>query len=132
MQPPSLSSQCGFRTSDRYHLFDNTASDVISLSGNHPSEVLNVDETLGKYLKLSSYLVDPTAAYENKSDWELTVEASERLAIDISKESPVAYTPLKSVVEGLSAVLEYCDVWHVYFFKPPAPLTFETGNDAAP
>ena len=61
-------------------------------------------------VKLSSYVVDPTAAYEKKSDWKSTAYASAGLAIDVLKESSDAFTPLKSVVGGLSAILKYYDV----------------------
>ena len=73
----------------------------------HPP-VPNVDGN--KPVKLSSYVVDPTAAYENKPDWKSTVYASAGLAIDVLKESSDAFTPLKSVVGGLSAILKYYDV----------------------
>jgi hypothetical protein len=86
--------------------------DVPSASGEHVS-VLNVDEALGKPAKLSSDLVDPTATY--KPDLGSTAGAAARLAIDVLKDSSDAFTPLKSVVGGLSLVLKYYDVWYTHF-----------------
>ena len=83
--------------------------------------VLDVYEN--KPVELSSYTVDPTAAYENKSNWKSTLYASAGLAIDVLKESSDAFTPLKSVAGGLSAVLRYYNVRHLYFAKLFAPLT---------
>ena len=68
-------------------------------------------------MELSSYIVDPTAAYENKPDWKSTLYASTGLVIDVVKESSDVFTPLKSVVGGLSAVLRYYDVRHVYLLN---------------
>lgn len=70
-----------------------------------------------KPVKLSSYIVDPTAAYEKKPNWKSTLYASAGLAVDIVKESSDAFTPLKSVAGGLSAVLKYYDVRYAYFAK---------------
>lgn len=77
-----------------------------------------------KPTKLSSYIIDPTAAYENKPDWE-----SARLDIDVVKESPDVSPLLKSVVGGLSAVLRHYNVRYVYFTQPFIPLTFELAKD---
>ena len=77
-------------------------------------------------MKLSSYIVDPTAAYENKPNWKSTVYASAGLAIDVLKESSDAFTPLKS------AILRYYDVRRAHVVKPLAPLTFELANDGEP
>ena len=74
----------------------------------HRLTVPNVDET--RSVGLSSYIVDPTAAYENKPNWKSTVYASAGLVIDIVKESSDAFTPLKSVAGGLSAILKHYDV----------------------
>lgn len=93
--------------------------------------VENVDEAKGKHAKLSSYFVDPTAAYD-MSDWASTAGATARLAIDILKESSDACGPLKSVVGGLSTILMYYDVRFTCFSKPHTPLTFDTANDGEP
>jgi len=61
-------------------------------------------------VKLSSYAVDPSAAYENKSNWKSTAYASAKVVIDVVKESSDVFTPLKSVAGGLSAVLKHYDV----------------------
>ena len=63
-----------------------------------------------KHPKLSSYTIDPAAAYENKQNWKLTLQASTGLFIDVLKESSDVCTPLKSVAGGLCAVLKYYDV----------------------
>ena len=60
--------------------------------------------------KLSSYTVDPAAAYKNKPSWKSTLRASAGLFIDVLKESSDVCTPLKSVAGGLCAVLKYYDV----------------------
>ena len=93
---------------------------------NH-SPLPNVNEN--KPVKLSSYVVDPTAAYENESNWKSTVYASAGLAIEVLKETSDAFTPLKSVVSGLSVILKYYDVRHVHSAKRLAPLTFGTANN---
>ena len=85
-----------------------TASQIPSVSG-------QVDEN--KPGNISSCVVDPTAVYENKPNWKSTVYTSGRLAVDVLKESSDAFTPLKSVVGGLSAVLKYYDVRYPCFTK---------------
>ena len=83
-------------------------------------------------MDLSSYTVDPTAAYESKPDWKSTLYASAGLVIDVVKESSDVFTPLKSVAGGLSAVLKHYDVRHSCFVEPLAPLTYEPANDGEP
>ena len=83
-------------------------------------------------VKLSSYVVDPTAAYEKKPSWRSTAYASVGLAVDVLKESSDVFTPLKSVAGGLSAILKYYDVRYAHFTKPSAPLTLELANDGEP
>ena len=75
-------------------------------------------------MKLSNYIVDPTAAYGYNPDRKSTVHASPRLSIDIPNEKsgalgefpgvvdkkPDAFTPLNSVAGDLSAILKHCDV----------------------
>ena len=67
-----------------------------------------------KHAKLSSYTVDPAAAYENPNG-KSTLQASASLVIDVLKESSDVCTPLKSVAGGLSAILKYYDVRYIYF-----------------
>ena len=81
----------------------------------------NTEES--KPVKLSSYTVDPTVAYENKSNWKSTVYATAGLAIDVVKESSDVFTPLKSVAGGLSAILKHYDVRCASFAEPVTPLT---------
>ena len=88
-------------------------SQTPSGSGRNPTAP-NVDEA--NPLKLSGYMVDPTAAYENKPDWKSTLHASAGPATDV-------FTPLKSVARGLSAILKHYDVRCVYFAKYFIPLT---------
>ena len=89
--------------------------EIPSVSGHHlPSS--NISEN--RPMKLSSYTVDPTAAYENKPNWKSTLHASAELVIDILKESSDAFTPLKSVAGGLSAILKHYDVRYGYPSKP--------------
>ena len=54
--------------------------------------------------------VDSRKAPENKSDWGATAYATTKLAIDLVKESSDVFPPLKSVVGGLSAILNHCEV----------------------
>ena len=90
-------------------------SQIPSVSGHHL-----LDPTVGESESgnISSRVTDPTAAYENKPKLKSTVYASTGLAIDVLKESSDAFTPLKSVVGGLSAVLKYYDVRYPRFTKP--------------
>ena len=83
-------------------------------------------------MSLASHIVDPTAAYENESDWKSTLQASAGLAIDIVKESSDAFPPLKSVAGGLSAVLKHCEVRYSYLVKHFTPLISELANDGKP
>jgi hypothetical protein len=64
--------------------------------------------------KSSNYIVDPTAAYEKKQSWKSTAYATTKLAINMVKESSDVFPPLKSVVGGLSAILQHCDVQSFY------------------
>ena len=80
-------------------------SQTTPVSGHH-TPIPNIDK--GKPVKLSSYTVDPTAAY--KPDWKSTLHASAGLVVDVLKESSDAFTPLKSVAGGLSAILKHYDV----------------------
>ena len=85
----------------------------ISLVPGHPLLVPNVDQR--EPVQLPSHTVNPTAAYQNKPNRESTVDASAGLVIDVLKETSDACTPLKSVAGGLSAILKYYDVRHIYF-----------------
>ena len=106
--PPRSKSQLGFRLSrSAPPTLQRRKSQTTPVSG-HPSPAPNVDE--GKPAKLSSYAIDPTAAYENKLNWKSTLYASAGLAVDVLKESSDAFTPLKSVAGGLSAILKHYDV----------------------
>jgi len=60
--------------------------------------------------KSSYYIVDPSAAYEKKSNWKSSAYSTTKLAIHMVKESSDAFPPLKSVAGGLSAILKHCDV----------------------
>ena len=82
-----------------------------------------------KPVKLSSYVVDPTAAYENKQNWKSTLHASAGLVIDVLKESSDAFTPLKSVVGGLSAILKHYDVRYICSAKSLMSLTSRLASD---
>ena len=82
--------------------------------------------------KLSSYVVDPTAAYESKSNWGSNSYASAGVVINVLKRSSGACTPLKSVAGGLSTVLTYYDVRRIYFLKTITSLTLELANGGEP
>jgi len=53
---------------------------------------------------------DSRAVAENRSDWKTTAYATTKLAINLVKESSDVFPPLKSVVGGLSAILNHCEV----------------------
>ena len=90
-------------------------SQIPSLSGRHLRDP-NVDENESG--NISTCVANPIAAYENKPNPKSTVYASAGLAIDVLQESSDVFTPLKSVVGGLSAVLQYYDVRYPHFIKP--------------
>ena len=92
-----------------------TTSQIPSASGHHLPDPNVYESGSGN---ISSCVVDPTAAYENKSNLKSTVYASAGLAVDVLKESSDVFTPLKSVAGGLSAVLKYYDVRDSRFTKP--------------
>ena len=84
-----------------------------------------------KHAKLSSYTIDPAAAYEKPNE-QSTLQASAGLVIDVLKESSDVCTPLKSVAGGLSAILKYYDVWYAHLYKPFTQLTFAPASDSEP
>ena len=104
-------------------------SEIPSGSGHHPPTP-DVDES--RPISLSSYIIDPTAAYEKKTDWKSTLYSSAGLVVDVLKESSDAFTPLKSVAGCLSAILKHYDVRYMDFFEPFIPLTFEPASDGEP
>ena len=61
---------------------------------------------------------DSSAAHENVSNWKSTAYSTTKLAINLVKESSDVFPPLKSVVGGLSAILEHCDV------QPISPIPY--------
>ena len=63
--------------------------------------------------KSSDHTVDPGAEPDSKSDWKSTAYAAAELAINLVKESSDVFPPLKSVMGGLSAILDHCDVWSI-------------------
>ena len=90
----NMSLQCGFGT------IDGIKSGVSHIFG------LRSDN---RNAKLSSYTIDPAAAYE-KPNQKSTPQASASIFIDVVKESSDVYTPLKFVAGGLWFVLKYYDV----------------------
>jgi hypothetical protein len=96
----------------------------------HHLLVPDVNES--KPVKHSSHALDPTVAYENKPNWKSTLHASAGLVIDVLKESSDAFTPLKSVTGGLSAILKHYDVRCAYFSKSYTPLTLGSASDGQP
>ena len=59
--------------------------------------------------KSSDHTADSGATPGNTSDWKSTYAAT-KLAINLVKESSDVFPPLESVVGGLSAILDHCDV----------------------
>ena len=89
-----------------------TASEVPSISvPSTPSHGVSGSEPS----KLSSSGVDPATAKDNKPNWKSTLYAGAKIAVDVVKETSDAFTPLKSVAGGISAVLKYYDVCHYCF-----------------
>ena len=99
---------------------ENTTS-KIPVAPDHSPPIHNTNES--ETAKLSSYVIDPSAAYESKPDWQSVVYASTKVVIDVVKETSDVFTPLKSIAGGLSAVLKHYDVRYAYFTSPPTPLT---------
>ena len=107
----------------------NTTSEVPAVSGRHLS-VPNIDEN--KPVEPSSYVVDPSAAYENNSNWKSTAYASAKVIIDVVKESSDVFTPLKSVAGGLSAVLKHYDARIPIFIKPSTLFIIKLASAGEP
>ena len=63
-----------------------------------------------KRTDFADYVVDPSAAYENKSSGKSIAYAVAKLPFDLTKESSGAFRSLKSVVGSLSVILKHCDV----------------------
>ena len=77
--------------------------------------------------------IDPTAAYKNKPGRKPILHTSAGLVINLMRESPDAFTPLKSVARCLSAVLKYCDVRHLSSHTYPfILLTLELASGGEP
>jgi hypothetical protein len=76
--------------------------------------------------------VDPVAAHENKSTWKSTAYSTTKLAINMVKESSDVFPPLKSVVGGLSAILQHCDVRSTSQTTASMMLTVIPANDGVP
>ena len=82
---------------------------------------LNTDEDQTRSVPSDAHLtVDPVATHENKSTWKSTAYSTTKLAINMVKESSDVFPPLKSVVGGLSAILQHCDVRSTSL-TPPRP-----------
>ena len=79
------------------------SSQILSAPGSVPER----DENPKKFQDDSA---GPGVVRESKSDWKSTTYATTKLAINLVKESSDAFPPLKSVVGGLSAILDHCDV----------------------
>ena len=72
---------------------------------------------------------DSAVVHEKKWDQQSTLSAPTVVLIDLAKESSDAFGPLKSVVEGLSAVLKHYEAGHCIPSKHFQPLTFEPANE---
>ena len=78
--------------------------------------------------KSSDHAVDPSAASVKESDWKSTAYTTTKLAINLVKESSDVFPPLKSVMGGLSAILDHCDVRYTQIV-PPMILTAVLANN---
>ena len=106
--------------------------DVVKESSDDLTPTLKAVVDENKPGELSSATADPTVVSKDRPDWKSTLHASAGLVIDVVKESSDAFTPLKAVAGGLSAILKHYDVRDVYFSKPLSPLTSELANDGEP
>jgi len=88
----------------------SVSDQILSVPGRGRSDGNN-QETPG-------HTVDPRATSEGKSNWSSTAYATTKLAINLVKESSDAFPPLKSVVGGLSAILNHCDVRGIPLMPP--------------
>ena len=73
--------------------------------------------------------VKPSATGEKGSNWKSTAYSTTRLAINLVKESADAFPPLKSVMGGLSAILDHCDVRFLSYPTLPMTLTVVLANN---
>ena len=64
----------------------------------------------GEQSKPSENTLKPSATDDTESNWKSTAYSTTKLAINLVKESADAFPPLKSVMGGLSAILDHCDV----------------------
>ena len=72
--------------------------------------------------------IKSSATDESGSNWKSTTYSATKLAINLVKESADVFPPLKSVVGGLSAILDLCDVRRISHFTPPTILTALLAN----
>ena len=83
----------------------NTDPDTVS------DQILSIPgEDQGSLPKSSDDAAGSGATPGRTSDWKSTTYAATKLAINLVKESSDAFPPLKSVVGGLSAILDHCDI----------------------
>ena len=62
---------------------------------------------------------------ESRSDRKATARATTKLAVHMVKETSDALPPLKSVMAGLSVILDHCEVRSTSHI----PLTHDTHSD---
>ena len=87
-----------------------------------PSPVSDqISSVPGSHPESSGHTVDSRVAPENKPSWGSTAYATTKLAINLVKESSDIFPPLKSVVGGLSVILDHCDVEYIPL-RLPHPL----------
>ena len=92
----------------RVDLFN--CSSLIADNAGPDSTQPETDAEQEKQLESSENNVKPTATDDNGSNWKSTAYSTTKLAINLVKESADVFPPLKSVVGGLSAILNHCDV----------------------
>ena len=83
----------------------------------------------GEQSKPAENTIKPSATDEAGSNWKSTAYSTTKLAINLVKESADTFPLLKSVMGGLSAILDHCDVWFVSHPTPHVMLTVILANN---
>jgi hypothetical protein len=113
--PTSVPSTSQDRESSGMRTTSSQATRLVTIGNiGNSDQIQSVLSQSQGHSKSSNYIIDPTVADEKKPSWKSTAYATTKLAIDMVKESSDVFPPLKSVVGGLSAILQHCDVRSIY------------------
>ena len=78
--------------------------------------------------ELSEPAIESSATDENRSNWKSTAYSTTKSAVNPVKESADVVPPLKSVIGGLSVILDHCDVRYTSRSTLPTILTALLAN----